>query len=133
MDIRKEWNYRDRMGDRTYDRHDWRKSPTERFRYIAGATLDRLDGLYTEKQKEWIENQFIRIPDYETLSPAALIFGFGCLDREKRVDKESFDKMDRLWKKEASWVRQFGLQQADILRYARRWELWFKDGLFSKR
>lgn len=130
MDIRQEWNYRERAGgERVYDRNI-KRSPTERFRLMTGMTLDASSHL-TEKQKEWFENHIPKIPSYLDLSAITLVLGYACLDPNHVISVDRFRVSEKILKKNPMWTRSFHISAIDILRYARLWERWFTEDIFE--
>ena len=126
MDIREEWNFRDRTGDRSYEKQNWKKTPLERFQSIVSLALDKVP--LSDTQREWVETRTSRMPSYEDLNPVALVLGYVCIDQSsKKMTREKFQSTDRFLKKNQSWIRSFSVLPIDIVRYARQWERWLRD------
>lgn len=120
-------------GGITYDKQDWRKIPTERFRLMVTDVLGKMDKrIMPDIKREWFDNHYMDIKDYATMNPGAMLFGLACIGWEtKQLDHSHFKKVQTFFDNNKTWIRQFGMTIVDVLRYARRWHLWFAHGYFT--
>lgn len=132
MDIREEWNFRERTGERTFDRSHIKRTPLERFQVMASLVFDKIPSFVSEKRQEWFENNIINMPSFSFLNPVAVVFGYVCIDTTtKKIDKKKFIKIEALFKNNTSWIRSLGISLVDVVRYARLWETWLSHDVFS--
>lgn len=133
MEIREEWNFRDRTGDRTFDRSHIKRTPLEKFQMTASLVFDKIPSLVSEKRQEWFENNIIIMPSFSFLSPVGVVFGYACIDpTTQKIDKKKFIKIESLFRNNTSWIKSFGVSLVDVVRYARLWENWLsQNGVFS--
>lgn len=120
-------------GGVSYAKQDWRKIPTERFRLMMMDILGKMDKrIMPDSRREWFDNHYLEIKDYPTMNPGAMLFGLACIGWEtKQIDPGLFKKAHTFFDLNRSWIRQIGLTMVDVVRYARRWQLWFAQGYFS--
>jgi hypothetical protein len=124
-----ERNYHERIGDIIHPKAEWKRIPTERFRITAQSIMDRLTDVLSAKDIEWLDIHLFTIPDYEFFNPIIIILGYACLDNQRQLSTTRFKEIEKVWKKNQSWIKPISL--ADIIRYGRRWEQWFRDSLFA--
>lgn len=117
MEYGEERGWWERTGDRTYEKEEWRKIPTERFRYYVFRTLSIVSADMPSQQSEWLDPNVFQIPSYEIYNPDAVVLGFATLDWETKKISEK-----RLKKIIDKHVKKFKLTSADVLRYGRKWQ-----------
>lgn len=124
MEFAEERAFRERIGTVTFDSPEWKRIPTQRFQFISTDMMNKLDDL-TPAQRVWLETKMYHIPFYEHYNPIAMVLGFMCLSFDlKKITPHSFSIGENLWKKYSSIMKAYSISLLDLLRYARRWELW---------
>ena len=123
MEFGQERGWWERTGDRFYEKEEWRKVPTAKFRHYVDMAMNLLSVDLTSPQTEWFYSHVFSIPFYETYNPFAMVVGFASLDWQTRTLKEKqFKKMTN------KYATQFQISAADVLRYGRKWqETWLKE------
>jgi hypothetical protein len=117
MEFGQERGWWERTGDRTYEKEEWRKIPTERFRYYFYMARGIVSQDMPPQQTEWLEPHVFQIPSYETYNPFATVLGFASLDWDTKQLSEK--RLKRMVEKHA---KAFQLSGADVLRYGRKWQ-----------
>lgn len=129
MELERAW--RERTGDIVFNKQEWKRIPTERFRMTVQSVLGKLIEVYSEREMDWLDNNLYSVPNYERYNPVAIILGFGCIE-DRKISIARFQKMEKVWKKNQYWIKSYGVTLMDIIRYARRWEGWYTEKIFSR-
>jgi len=110
-------------GGITYDKQDWRRVPTERFRLMVTDVMGKMDKkLLPDEKREWFDNHYMEIKDYPTMNPVAMLFGLACISWEtKEMEPKLFRRVQDFFDHHKMWVRQAGIQLVDVIRYGRYW------------
>jgi len=127
MELERGW--RDRIGDMMFQKHEWKRVPTERFRMTVQSVLGKLTDVFSDREVEWLEARLYTIPHYERYNPVAIVLGYGCLE-DHRLSPARFARMEKIFKKHYSWIKPYAVSMMDVLRYARRWDGWFQEKMF---
>lgn len=115
-------HWRERTGDIIFEKAEWKKSPSDRFRFIAMYSAEQTN-LFSLKQREWLESHLFQIPHWETLNPTCLVLGLACFDK-KDFSEEKFKKAIKTVGK---FPKNLGIRPMDVIRYAKAWDRWFKE------
>ena len=116
MEYAEERGWWERVGDRTFEKEDWKRDPVERFRVYVGTALNIVSSDLTRAQVDRFNARVFDIPSYETYNPFAVVLGFAVLDNDLKANEKRFKKLvDKHAKK-------FQLTPPDVLRYARKWQ-----------
>lgn len=121
-----EINWKERVGDVSYEKAEWKKNPTDRFRFMAMTTVVN-SNLFNAKQMDWIESRLFQIPGWEHLNPTATVLGLACLEK-KEFSEQKFQQASKALSK---FPKNLGVRPLDIIRYAKAWENWFKQKILS--
>lgn len=117
MEYGEERAWWERVGDRTYEKEEWKKIPTERFQNYATMTMNLVSPDLSSEQMEWFYGHVYHIPSYETMNPFATVLGFCCIDwKTKQLTTRLFKKMTD------KYAKKLQITPADVLRYARKWQ-----------
>lgn len=123
-----EYTWKEHVGDVTFDKSEWKKNPEERFKILALNAASMTDWL-TERQRNWLESNLYRIPNYEQLNPIAVVFGYASCEHKKFSPKQ-FSFTERLLKK-AGVSKKIDVAVIDVIRYIKAWERWYEDRVFD--
>lgn len=126
MEFGEERGARERAGDFIF-KQDWRK------RDAMDRAMDCIDSLEEELsslQLEWLRGNMYKIPDFKNFEPVGLVLGFVALRYEdKKISPKTFKQATRSAKRfESLGIK---MRPDDVLRYARRMELWIENGVFT--
>jgi hypothetical protein len=121
-----EINWKERIGDFTFEKAEWKKNPSDRFKFMALSAVVN-SNLFSVKQMDWVESNLFKIPEWEHLNPVALILGLASLEN-KEFSETKFQQSYRALSK---FPKNVGVRSLDILRYAKAWEIWFKEKKLS--
>lgn len=123
MEFGQERGWWERTGDRLYEKEEWKKVPTEKFRHYVEMTMNIVSNELTPVQTEWFYSHVFNIPSYEIFNPFAVVLGFASLDwKTKKLDEQ---KVKQNINKHAG---QFQIKPVDVVRYGRKWQgSWIKE------
>lgn len=128
MEFGEERAFRERIGGVSYESPEWKRVPTLRFRHLATEMMNRLEQDISAEQRIWVESKMYLIPNYQRYNPIATVMAFTCMDFDKKnVNPTSFHRGEKLLKRHSSIMKAYGINVTDLVRYARRWELWCRD------
>jgi hypothetical protein len=126
MNLGLERNYRDRIGDISYEKMDWKKVPSERFRRNMEEVVLKMNTIIPEETLRWLENHYMDLKEYTRYNAAAIVVGLGCIQwSDKKISKKRFEHMDKTLRRHQAWFKAYDVTRIDMLRYARMWEHWF--------
>lgn len=93
------------------------KTPEEKFKELFSILVEKYSNLnISDSQLITLNNLFDRIDNLKYKNPAAFLFGYYILDKDKKIDKKKLEKIDKIL------VDQFvdlGVEREDVIRYAR--------------
>lgn len=116
-----DFHWKERTGDITYEKEEWRKNPSDRFRFFALFTATE-SNLFSSKERDWLDNHLLDIPNWEHLNPILTVLGLACLEK-KRFSEEKFKQTVKASNK----FTKKGVRPIDIIRYTKAWERWFRE------
>lgn len=114
-------HWKERTGDITYEKEEWRKNPSDRFRFFALYTANE-SNLFSPKERDWLDNNLLKIPGWEHLNPVATVLGLACIDK-KKFSEEKFKQAVKTIPK----FKKRNVRAIDIVRYAKAWERWHQE------
>lgn len=93
------------------------KTPEEKFKELFSILVEKYSSLnISDSQLLFLNNLFDRIDNLKYKNPAAFLFGYYILGKDKEIDKKKLEKIDKIL------VDQFvdlGVEREDVIRYAR--------------
>lgn len=117
MEYGEERGWWERIGDRVYEKEEWKKIPTEKFRYYVNMAMSIVSPDLQKDQEEWFHSHVFQIPFYETYNPFATVLGYAVLDwKTKNLDEKRFKKLTD------KYAKKFQITPADVLRYGQKWK-----------
>lgn len=116
MEYAEERGWWERVGDRTFEKEEWKKDPKERFRVYVNTALNIVASDLSPAQMDWFNARVFEIPSYETYNPFAVVLGFAVLDKDHKANEKLFKKLAD------KHAKKFQLTPPDVLRYARKWQ-----------
>lgn len=117
MEYGEERGWWERTGDRIYEKEEWKRIPTERFKTYVGMTTNIVSPDLSAEQREWLISHVMDIPSYENYNPFAFVLGYLTLDLDKKqVNDKKFKRIADKYSK------QLQTPPSSILRYARKWQ-----------
>lgn len=117
MEYGEERGWWERTGDRIYEKEEWKRIPTERFKTYVMMTTNIVSQDLTSGQREWLINHITDVPSYENYNPFAFVLGYMSLDLEKKqISEKKFKKITD------KYAKQLQTPPTSILRYARKWQ-----------
>lgn len=123
MEFGQERGWWQRTGDRLYEKEEWKKVPTEKFRHYVEMAMNIVSNDLTPVQTEWFYSHVFTIPSYETFNPFAVVLGFASVDwKTKKLDEQKVKQNSN------KYASQFQIKPVDVVRYGRKWQdAWIKD------